>query len=195
MPQSLFAHRSPQTALNLFGFLRWQGQTPKPAIHCFEWSHLSILEAPRCTREPCPLQPFNICPCGFYYAHSRLSFPAASTALYQHPATQNSLYFFMYLQLKTCKTNPIKEVRLLTGDYHCLDHLLTLCQGQVSCLIMTLEPIQGEAKYETEIHLLCQSEVRGWANTRYKHIKGQEHSSGDPKATSIFTLLYIRQII
>lgn len=60
---------------------------------------------------------------------------------------------------------------------------------------MILEPIQGEVKYETEIHLLCRNEVRAWENTRYKQVKGQEDSSGDPKATSIFILLYIWQII
>lgn len=67
----------------------------------------------------------------------------------------------MYLHLKTYKTNLIKEAWLLTGDYCCLDHLLTPRQDQISCLIMTPEPIQGEAIYETEVKLPCQSEVIG----------------------------------
>lgn len=95
----------------------------------------------------------------------------------------------MYLQLKTYKTNLIKEAQLLTGDYCSLDHLLTLCQDQISCLIMTLEPIQGEVIYETEVQLLCQSEITGWTITRYKHIKRQKNSSSNLKAMHTSTLL------
>lgn len=67
----------------------------------------------------------------------------------------------MYLQLKTCKTI-IKEAGLLTGVYCCLDHLLTLHQDQISSLITTLEPIQGEAimrlKFSYSVKVKLQAE-------------------------------------
>lgn len=95
----------------------------------------------------------------------QISLPAASTAQYQHPIKQNR-FTFTHFPLETHKTN-LKAAWILTRDYCCLDHLLTICQDQISCLINTLKPIQ-EKRCKTNVQLLCQSEVTDWTITRYK---------------------------